>query len=253
MSESKSSTEPHVEYREIPGAPGYFAGSDGTIWSTWCNRWRQAEQYWHQIIGSKTVTGHLYILLSDGKRRQRLFAHQLVLFAFSGPCPDGMECRHLNGNPKDNRVENLAWGTHKENMQDAKVHGTFPYGKKHPGGKLSDDDVREVWRLGVTGTRGVDIARRFDVGVALVSSILSRKKRGVATAGLAGVPVTSQQGERGCSSILSEAQVRNIFARIRNGERPYLIAKEFGVAGSTIGGIMHGRKWKCLNLVEPME
>lgn len=29
-----------------------------------------------------------------------------------------MECRHLNGNPVDNRLENLCWGTHSENEYD---------------------------------------------------------------------------------------------------------------------------------------
>lgn len=33
-------------------------------------------------------------------------------------------CRHLNGNPYDNRLENLAWGTPSENMLDKVRHGT---------------------------------------------------------------------------------------------------------------------------------
>jgi hypothetical protein len=30
--------------------------------------------------------------------------------------------RHLDGNPKNNRLENLAWGTYKENAQDRELH-----------------------------------------------------------------------------------------------------------------------------------
>ena len=48
--------------------------------------------------------------------------HHLVLLAFVGKCPYGQETRHMNGNPKDNRLVNLRWGTHKENMEDKKRH-----------------------------------------------------------------------------------------------------------------------------------
>ncbi len=50
--------------------------------------------------------------------------HVLVAEAFIGPRPEGSECRHLNGNPADNRVSNLAWGTRSENNRDAVAHGT---------------------------------------------------------------------------------------------------------------------------------
>jgi hypothetical protein len=52
----------------------------------------------------------------DG-RVERHVAH-LVLEAFTGPRPEGMEARHLNSDPQDNRLENLAWGTKAENAQD---------------------------------------------------------------------------------------------------------------------------------------
>ena len=58
----------------------------------------------------------------DGRRKNRM-VHHLVLEAFVGPCPPGMECCHNNGDPSDNRVENLRWDTKKSNMQDIKRHG----------------------------------------------------------------------------------------------------------------------------------
>ena len=57
---------------------------------------------------------------------QDWLVHVLVLSTFVGPRPDGMEVRHLDGNSLNNSLENLAWGTHKENTQDAFVHGSFP-------------------------------------------------------------------------------------------------------------------------------
>jgi hypothetical protein len=44
--------------------------------------------------------------------------------AFVGPCPEGMEVCHNNGDPTDNRMENLRYGTHSSNEQDKLIHGT---------------------------------------------------------------------------------------------------------------------------------
>ena len=47
-------------------------------------------------------TGHLYVVLGHGEAGKPV--HQLVMKAFVGEAPQGMEVRHLNGNPKDNRL-----------------------------------------------------------------------------------------------------------------------------------------------------
>jgi hypothetical protein len=50
------------------------------------------------------------------------YVHNLVLTTFIGPRPLDLECRHLNGINTDNRIENLRWGTHKENAEDRIRH-----------------------------------------------------------------------------------------------------------------------------------
>lgn len=62
-------------------------------------------------------------LCRDGEGKTHR-VHVLVLEAFAGPRPDGNYGRHLNGNPSDNRLENLAWGTPTQNNYDAVAHGT---------------------------------------------------------------------------------------------------------------------------------
>ena len=68
--------------------------------------------------------GHRTVGLSRGNKVTRVLVHHLVLSAFDQPRPEGSVARHLNGNPADNRIENLRWGTHAENMQDMVAHGT---------------------------------------------------------------------------------------------------------------------------------
>ena len=57
--------------------------------------------------------------------------HRLVLEAFAGPCPEGMECAHDDGNPANNHASNLRWATKIENQADRRRHGTLPIGKSH--------------------------------------------------------------------------------------------------------------------------
>lgn len=50
---------------------------------------------------------------------------RLILETYVGLCPDGSDCRHLNGVRDDDRLENLCWGTREEQILDQKRHGTF--------------------------------------------------------------------------------------------------------------------------------
>ena len=74
--------------------------------------------------------GHVRLCLRRGGRAEMFLAHRLVLAAFVGPCPEGMVARHLNGEPTDNRLENLAYGTMSENTHDSVGHGTHHFAAK---------------------------------------------------------------------------------------------------------------------------
>jgi len=68
-------------------------------------------------------TGYLAVRLYKKNATKHLNVHALVATAFHGPRPEGYECRHLNGDRTDNRLENLRWGTSLENSQDMIAHG----------------------------------------------------------------------------------------------------------------------------------
>src|SRR3990167_9270823 len=82
------------------------------------------------------------ILLPDGHYKHKTMSlHKAVMLTFVGPCPDGLEIRHLNGDISDNHLANLAYGTHQENMADKKIHGTELIGSKSFSAKLIENDV----------------------------------------------------------------------------------------------------------------
>ena len=126
-----SQPTPHVEWRDIPGYEGiYKVSAEGHIWSV--RRLRANKYSWYLGDGDKPlhrVGGHLlkpsadkdgYLqvgLTKDGKSKVRR-VHRLVLEAFVGPCPEGMEACHANDIPDDNRIENLRWDYPKMNAAD---------------------------------------------------------------------------------------------------------------------------------------
>jgi hypothetical protein len=74
----------------------------------------------------KADDGHMIVSLADAGKKKTYHVHSLVLTAFVGPKPDGMECCHRNGDHEDNTVGNLRWDTKSENMLDRVRHGTHP-------------------------------------------------------------------------------------------------------------------------------
>lgn len=72
-------------------------------------------------------TGHLRVHLYGPEGVSRPGVHRIVLEAFVGPCPEGMEGCHNDGNPGNNRVGNLRWDTRSANHFDKMRHGWRSY------------------------------------------------------------------------------------------------------------------------------
>ena len=76
-------------------------------------------------------TGHLFVCLRTPEKGAKRFpVHRLVLMNHYGPPGPNQECLHINGDPSDNNIENLRWGTRSENIQDAVRMGTHNMTRK---------------------------------------------------------------------------------------------------------------------------
>jgi hypothetical protein len=91
--------------------------------------------------------GYPVVVLSRaGRRGKTAKVHRLVLEAFVGPCPDGMEGCHNNGDRADARLPNLRWDTPSANQYDRRLHGTDHQVAKTecPQGHPYDDENTKV-------------------------------------------------------------------------------------------------------------
>jgi hypothetical protein len=91
----------------------------------------------------------LVILFRKGYREGK-YPHQMVMEAFVGPCPPGLEVRHLDGDGKNpalrdtDGIQRLAYGTHGENQWDQVRHGTHYQGSRTQcdnGHDLTEDNI----------------------------------------------------------------------------------------------------------------
>lgn len=171
-------TDEQVEYRLIEGFPAYRVGDDGSVWSRLARGHSNLTATWSRLKPRvmDNECGHLAVDLRRVNRRHKLYVHRLVLEAFVGPCPEGMQCRHLDGNPANNRVPNLAWGTPLENAADKRRHGRQTCGQSHPGAKLNVEAVRWVREQARIGRPYSEIAASLSVSKSTIGDIVCGKK-----------------------------------------------------------------------------
>lgn len=88
---------------------------------------RKSDHYPMSLVTTRKG-GYVVVQLSRPTKQRKV--HQLVLEAFVGPRPEGTVACHNNGDPADNRLPNLRWGTASANQKDAVAHGTHAGVKK---------------------------------------------------------------------------------------------------------------------------
>lgn len=93
------------------------------------------------------VDSHGYLKTRVGPTVRRV--HLLVLETFRGPCPDGKQCRHLDGDKLNSQLSNLKWGIPREQVADRIKHGTMRnppvlMGTDNPAAKFDDFTIERA-------------------------------------------------------------------------------------------------------------
>ena len=173
------------EWRDIPGLEGrYQASSLGRI--------RSLDRVGATCYGAtRRLKGRLLKTTGGSRTYKRIppniadtqFVHRLVARAFI-PNPNNLPVvNHRDGNPANNRPENLEWCTQMENIRHAFRTGLVQ--PQHPGrgdasiaSKLTEVQVREIKRRLAAGERICDMARDYPVSKGAISEIKAGRSWG---------------------------------------------------------------------------
>ena len=151
-------------WRDIPGFPDYQASDMGRIRSRKLGEWQVLRSTPH------SRTGYLVVSPRVGGRYIARSVHRLVASAFLGEA-NGRDVNHINGNKRDNSVENLEYLSRGDNHRHA-----YRTGLREPvGKKLTIDQVCQIAVLRGTAPQR-DIARQFGVSRATVGRIHNRNR-----------------------------------------------------------------------------
>ena len=157
-------------WRKIPRFPRYESSSFGNIRSTTKNQGGVLRPH-------KDRYGYFVVTLWENGNRHRLKIHRLILEAFRGAAQAGQECRHLDGNKTNNALDNLKWGSTKENQEDRKAHGDAPSGERNGRSKLTAAMVAEIRLLRATrGLRLRELSEKYGVSMAAISLVIKNKR-----------------------------------------------------------------------------
>ena len=138
-------------WKPIPGLEGlYSANENGEIKSEdrpvdFFARNRRIKYTKKGIVLKQTATSRGYLCVSihkDGKQRV-VRSHDLIAKTFLPNPENKTQVNHIDGNKKNNKVENLEWVTPRENLLHAFKNGLNPGGRPWAG-KKGKDHIRSI-------------------------------------------------------------------------------------------------------------
>ena len=161
------------QWKPVDGYVGYYEVSNmGRVRSVTRVDCAGRTRYSRILKGGRSPKGYLSVGLYKDKSLKGFRVSRLVLAAFVGPCPTGMEAAHNNGDERDDRLDNLRWDTHLNNCADKKLHGTNKapsFGEGNHASKLTDESVALIRKLALSGVQQKDLARQFGVNRSTMS------------------------------------------------------------------------------------
>lgn len=153
--------------KRINGYPDYAVTKIGEIMSIRYNRFLKPGQ---------NKKGYLTVNLCNTNGAKTHTIHKLVLETFVGLRPPRMQCRHLDNNPANNKLDNLCWGTPQENQADRIKHGTSNRGEQQGRVKLRTIEVFEIRKYYESGEYTQrELAEKFGVHQSNISCIVRKK------------------------------------------------------------------------------
>ena len=165
------------QWRSVDRFPDYEISNLGRVRSYRSYGRSNIRRHRPRVLKGLKNKGYRYFAIRTDGKLKWYAVHQLVLAAFVGPKPEGMEACHADGVRDNNRLSNLRWDTRSANMKDALSHGTL-FVLTHPSRhapKLTASMIQEIKR-NPDGVSQAKLARKFGVSAARVSIVLNQER-----------------------------------------------------------------------------
>jgi len=220
---------PVEQWKPIPDFPGYDVSDCGRIRSYYernVTGWCIADVPQRILKGG--IDRYPFVCIRDaGGASQVKTVHSLVMLAFVGLCPDGLEICHNDGDHQNNSLTNLRYDTHVSNMQDACEHGVM--------NSLSAQDILDIRNRRINGATYTDMARDYQVAISTISAIC----QGNSYRYIDGPRTTGRQMARK----LSDQDIVTIRQLLTDDDiMQSTIAKMYNVSNSLISRIKHNTR-----------
>ena len=152
------------QWKDVVGFDGYKVSDAGRVIGRY-----------GKYIGVDNGQGYIVVKLYRNGKTYCRKVHTLVLEAFVGPKPAGMEVRHLDGVRSNNDLSNLRWGNRYEQVGDKRKHGTIPHGERSNRTTLAKADVLKIRSLNASHSYQ-EIADMFGISKSSVQGICNRRR-----------------------------------------------------------------------------
>lgn len=175
------------EWRSVVGYEGLYEVSNlGRVRSLdrLCKSNKRSDQWMKGRILKPKINRHRQsrctVALGKEGKVSYPYISRLVLTAFVGPAPSGHDAAHWDGDPTNNRLDNLRWATDSENMMDKKRHGTDPSGTRNAMSKLTEEQVlyirRNYRRTSYHDSNALELSKQFNVCRGIILQVAKNKR-----------------------------------------------------------------------------
>lgn len=170
------------QWRKIPNYSNYEASTDGEIKTF---NWKNSgiERVMKPAFDN---SGYLRTMLkNDNGKYDTIKVHRIIAQTFIPNPENKQQINHKNGVKHDNRVENLEWATHSENIKHSYATGLKSVqGELNPAAILNEKQVLEIRSKYTYGRKGGRtktavtkrmLAEEYRVGVHVIKNIVTNK------------------------------------------------------------------------------
>lgn len=189
------------------------------------------------LILSPTTTrqGYKRLTIWENKVSRTTTVHRMMAETFLGVAEVNFVVNHKDGNPGNNRLENLEWVSIRENIKHAYATGLAAVGEDSVVSKLTEADVLMIIECMKDGMSVVQTAKAFDVSAAAISHIWNgRTWKHIAR------PLQSTKNYKGKLKASDIPEIRRLFSENVSDTE---IAKKYGIARASVWNIRSGKNW----------